>query len=105
MHRACYRFRQGPTVRKELWFGLAMFGTMLAYGQSGAPIREGTTIVVPALVESKSGEVAYGLSANNFLIKDDGVEQRVDLESDPGAQPLALLLVIQTGHNAAEQLV
>ncbi len=103
MHRACYRYCQGSMSRK-LWLGLAVFGAMLAYGQSGAPSRAGIKIMVPALVESKAGEVAYGLSGDNFLIKDDGIEQRVDLESDPGAQPLSLLLVIQTGHNAAAQL-
>jgi VWFA-related protein len=103
MHRACYRHCQ-RSMRKRLWLGLAMFGTMLAYGQSGAPSRAGTKILVPALVESKAGEVAYGLSVDNFSIKDDGIEQQVDLESDPGAQPLSLLLVIQTGHNAAAQL-
>lgn len=91
-------------MSRKLWLGLAVFGAMLAYGQSGAPSRAGIKIMVPALVESKAGEVAYGLSGDNFLIKDDGIEQRVDLESDPGAQPLSLLLVILTGHNAAAQL-
>jgi len=47
----------------------------------------GTTIVVPAVVESKSGEIAYGLSVDSFSIKDNGIEQRVHMESDPGAQP------------------
>jgi VWFA-related protein len=89
---------------RELWFGLAICGTVLCYGQSRTPTHEEATILVPALVESKSGEIAYGLSANNFSIKDDGIEQRVDLEHDPGVQPLSLLLVIQTGHNAAAQL-
>jgi VWFA-related protein len=87
-------------MRQELSIGLAIFATMFSYGQSGTPIHEGTTIVVPALVELKSGEIAYGLSVDNFSIKDNGIEQRVDVESDPGALPLSLLLVIQTGHDA-----
>jgi VWFA-related protein len=86
-------------MRQSLWLGLAIFGTAFSYGQSGTPIHEGTTIVVPALVESKSGEIAYGLSVDNFSIKENGIEQRVQMESDPGAQALSLLLVIQTGHD------
>ena len=40
--------------------------------------------MVPALIESKSGEIAYGLSVDNFSIKDNGIEQQVDVESDAG---------------------
>jgi VWFA-related protein len=89
---------------RTLWFSLVM-GLMLAsYGQTGTPVRGGPTIAVPALVESKSGEIAYGLSAQDFSIKDDGIEQRVGLEDDANPRPLSLLLVIQTGHNAAAEL-
>jgi hypothetical protein len=59
---------------------------------------------VPALVESKSGKIAYGLSVSDFSIKDNGVEQQIVLQSDLGAQPISLLFVIQTGHNSADEL-
>ena len=87
-------------MRQELLLGLAIFGTVLSDRQPKTPVQEETTILVPALVESKSGEIAYGLSADSFSIKDNGIEQRVRMESDPGAEPLSLLLVIQTGHDA-----
>jgi len=89
---------------KGLWISLAVFGSLLSYGQTSITKFGRTTVVVPALVESKSGEIAYGLTADNFSIKDDGIEQRFKLEKDPGAQPLSLLLVIQTGHNAGPEL-
>ena len=101
MHLACFHCRkQGSTLRREFSLGLAIFGTVFSYGQSGTPIHEGTTILVPALVELKSGEIAYGLTVDNFSIKDNGIEQRVQMESDPSVEPLSLLLVIQTGHDA-----
>jgi VWFA-related protein len=60
-------------------------------------------VPVPALVELRPGEIAYDLSASDFSIKDDGVEQQV-LMGDASSQPRSLLLVIQTGHNASAQL-
>lgn len=58
------------------------------------------TVMVPALVEEKSGEIAYDLSASDFSIRDNGVEQEVGLEGDTDLQGRSLLLVIQTGRNA-----
>ncbi|HTZ56722.1 MAG TPA: VWA domain-containing protein [Acidobacteriaceae bacterium] len=60
------------------------------------------TIPVPALVEVKSGEIAYDLSANDFTIKDQGIEQKVKLDEADSA-PHSLILVIQTGRNASLQ--
>jgi VWFA-related protein len=77
--------------------------TLGSYGQTVAPLHSGT-VWVPALVESKPGKIAYGLSVDDFSIKDNGTEQQVILQSDIGAQPISLLFVIQTGHNSAAQL-
>jgi VWFA-related protein len=89
---------------KRSCFGAVMCLTLGSFEQTVAPIRNGTTVWVPALVESKSEKIAYDLSADDFSIKDDGVEQRITLEKDTDAQPIALLLVIQTGQNVTAQL-
>jgi VWFA-related protein len=60
-------------------------------------------ITVPVLVEGRSGEITYDLSAGDFSIKDEGIEQRV-LAVDPAQRPLSLVLVIQTGHDVTAQL-
>jgi len=88
---------------KGSWVSLAMCLTLGSYGQTIAPINSGT-VWVPALVESKSGKIAYGLSVDDFSIKDNGIEQQIILQSDMGAQPISLLFVIQTGHSSAAQL-
>jgi VWFA-related protein len=72
-------------------------------GQTADPPVKARIVPVPALVEVRSGEIAYDLSASDFSIKDDGVEQQVRL-GDVDSQPRSLLLVIQTGHNASGQL-
>ena len=79
-----------------LCFSAGGFGQVVS-----APARN--LIAVPVLVEGRSGEIAYDLSAGDFSIKDDGIEQKV-LPVDPVQRPLSLVLVIQTGHDVAAQL-
>jgi hypothetical protein len=73
-------------------------------GQTAKPPAKRRTVPVQALVEGKSGEIAYDLSARDFTVRDNGVEQQVRLESDTAPPPRSVLLVVQTGRNAAAQL-
>jgi VWFA-related protein len=63
-----------------------------------------TLIVVPALVRSKSGALVYTLTAKDFILTDDGIEQKLTLEEDTGGEPLALVVVVETGGAGARQL-
>jgi len=63
-----------------------------------------TLVVVPALVKTKSGELVYTLKADDFLLTDDGVPQKLRLDEDTGSQPLALVLCVQTGGDGASHL-
>jgi hypothetical protein len=88
-----HRSQNGESeMLKGSWISLAMCLTLGSHGQTVAPIPPTGTVWVPALVESKSGKIAYGLSVDDFSIKDDGVEQQIVLQSDLGAQPISLLL-------------
>jgi VWFA-related protein len=73
------------------------------YAQASKIGQKGTVVQVPALVEEKSGEVVFDLSAKSFSIEDNGVQQSVHLETDEDIKPVSLCLVIQTGHNASLQ--
>jgi VWFA-related protein len=73
-------------------------------GQTAEPPAKRGTVPVQALVEGKSGEIAYDLSASDFSVRDNGVEQQVQLESATAPPPRSVLLVVQTGRNAAAQL-
>ena len=61
-------------------------------------------VLVPALVRTGSGQLVYTLTANDFTVTDDGVEQRVALDEDTGDQPLALVFVVETGRAGAHRL-
>ncbi|HUZ04342.1 MAG TPA: hypothetical protein VMU62_03210, partial [Acidobacteriaceae bacterium] len=45
-------------------------------------------VPVPTLVESKTGEPVFGLTAKDFIVKDNGVEQKnVRLDTDTDNAP------------------
>jgi VWFA-related protein len=63
-----------------------------------------TVVLVPAMVRTKAGELVFTLTANDFALADDGVEQKVTLEKDTDSEPLALVVAIETGGGGAHQL-
>ena len=61
-------------------------------------------VLVPAFVKTHHGELVFSLNADDFALTDDGVPQRLRLESDTDSQPLALVVVVQTGGLGASHL-
>lgn len=61
-------------------------------------------VVVPALVRTKSGQLVYTLKAKDFILTDDGIEQPLHLEQDTSDQPLAMVIVVETGGSGAGHL-
>jgi VWFA-related protein len=53
--------------------------------------------VVPALVRTLADELVYTLKQKDFVVTDDGVPQKVELEQDTGGEPLALVVVVEIG--------
>ncbi len=99
------------------------FGLMLLAGYSPAPMANAQTgnqktpgtltpvlrarsnvVLVPALVKTKSGEVVFSLTADDFMLTDNGVPQAVKLEPDTDSEPLALAVVVETGGDGALHL-
>jgi len=86
--------------------------TPFAFAQAPTPAAQqspvitanSTVVLVPALVTTKRGEPVFTLTANDFNLTDDGVTQPLTLEEDSGADPLALVVAIQTGGLGAHQL-
>ncbi|HEX3435269.1 MAG TPA: VWA domain-containing protein [Pseudacidobacterium sp.] len=72
-------------------------------GQTVLTVRS-NLVEVPVLVKTKSGQVVYELTANDFLLTDDGVPQKLTLDPDTDSQPLALAIVVQTGGAGARHL-
>ncbi len=63
-----------------------------------------TLVMVPALVTSKAGTVVFELTADDFLVTDNGVSQHVALDPETDSQPLALVIVVETGGAGARHL-
>jgi VWFA-related protein len=57
-------------------------------------------VLVPALVRDKGGGIVYGLTAQDFLITDEGVEQSIRMDEAADAKPVSIVLAIQTGGRA-----
>jgi VWFA-related protein len=61
-------------------------------------------VLVPALVKTKNGELVFSLTADDFVLTDNGVPQKLQLEPDTDSQPLALAVIVQTGGPGAAHL-
>lgn len=61
-------------------------------------------VLVPVLVKSKAGKIMFSLTADDFILTDDGVRQPVQMEADTLSQPLALAVIVQTGGLGASHL-
>ncbi len=63
-----------------------------------------TLVEVPVLVKTKDGQPVFALTANDFLLTDDGAPQAIRLEQDTDRQPLALAILVETGGAGARHI-
>jgi VWFA-related protein len=72
--------------------------------QASTLTARSTLVLVPALVRNKAGALVYTLKADDFVLTDDGVPQKLTLEQDTGGEPLALVVDLEGGGAGANQL-
>src|ERR1700761_3093390 len=60
-------------------------------------------VVTPVLVKDGDGSLVYSLTADDFVVRDNGVEQKIRLENNVDLPPLALVIAVQTAGNGARQ--
>ena len=68
-------------------------------------VARSTLVMVPVLATTKEGNVIFDLTADDFLLTDNGVSQDVSIEQDTDSQPLALAIVVETGGAGARHLI
>jgi VWFA-related protein len=85
---------------------LAAVGVCAQQSEKGQPTLtvRSTLVEVPILLKVKGGEVIFGLTADDFLVTDNGVPQHLTLDQDTDSQPLALAIVVETGGAGARHL-
>jgi VWFA-related protein len=98
--------------RRPLALGCILLATHAAqtHAQTSAPTvpptptlnANSTLVLVPALVRNKSGDLVFSLNADDFALTDDGVPQKLTLEEDTDAEPLALVVLIEAGAATSE---
>lgn len=75
---------------------------------SGIPpvlTTQSNLVLVPTSVTTLTGESVYSLTAQDFSLTDNGIEQQLAVDDDPGRTPLSLVVVVETGGFAATQVV
>ena len=71
--------------------------------QTAALRTQTDLVIVPALVQDANGKLVFTLNADDFQLTDDGVKQKLSLEENSSGQPLALVVVIETGGAGARE--
>jgi len=59
-----------------------------------------SVVLVPTLVEDRSGEVIYGLKPSDFILLDNGVKQNVHVDEEMDTDPVSLVICIQRSRDA-----
>ena len=62
--------------------------------------RNLTVVFVPALVKDHAGKLVFGLQAKDFIIEDDGIEQKVSMDEAEPQEAVSLVIAIQSGRSA-----
>ncbi len=57
-------------------------------------------VLVPTLVEQKSGAVVYGLGADSFSLTDNGVPQKIHVDDDLDTTPVSLVVCLEKGRSS-----
>jgi VWFA-related protein len=64
-------------------------------------LHGGTSVVlVPTLVTNIAGEPIFGLTAADFAIYDNGVQQKLQLDEQALGVPTSVVIAVQKGHSA-----
>ncbi len=70
-------------------------------GDQGYTLRTQSNIVlVPTTIQTKHGDMLYGLKQDQFVVEDNGVPQTAHLDEDTDSLGLSLVVVIQCSRSA-----
>jgi VWFA-related protein len=91
-------------LARFVFLSLVASGLGLAHAQQVPTLRARTNLVlVPTLVETKTGEPVFNLTAKDFVVTDNGVEQKIRLDTETYAQPISIVVLLQVGRSAVRE--
>jgi VWFA-related protein len=100
--------RGADSSNLRTWMKAAFQSGILVAAFAGAAVAQTTLhtmttlVVVPTLVQTAGKETAFSLTAEDFVLTDNGVPQKVTLEEET-KRPLSLVVLMQTGGVARGQ--
>jgi VWFA-related protein len=67
-------------------------------GQHAPTLRVTTSeVLVPTLVEKHDGSVVYGLKPDDFVLTDNGAQQKIRVQEEMDTAPVALVVAVEEG--------
>src|SRR5579864_2215163 len=89
-------------LKRRLIVVLVLFAALACWAQEKSTFTSQTNLVsVPTLVLNGEGKTVEGLHAQDFVIEDDGVEQKALVEDDLEVRPISLMIAVQCGRRAS----
>ena len=92
--------RPGSLPARVVFLAALILSISLAFSQDTTIRSESNLVLVPTLVKDSHDQIVYGLSQEDFIVEDDGVEQSARLDEIPDGQPISLIVAIQRGRRA-----
>jgi VWFA-related protein len=94
---------QSARVAISAFWVLGVWATGAAFAQETTFSTQSSVVIVPALVRDVQGNAVYGLTAKDFSIDDDGMEQAVSLDEAAEAEPVSVVVALQIGRRAERE--
>jgi len=66
-------------------------------------VAHSNLVFLPTRVQDKNGKTIYGLTADQFIVEDNGVRQAVQVDEEPGSSGLSLVVLVQCSRSAPEE--
>jgi VWFA-related protein len=95
MRRALLALLLLPAVAAPLWSQASS-----ADQQSFTLRTESNVVLLPTQVETKKGDILYGLKREQFVVEDNGVPQTIHLDDDTDPLGLSLVVAVQCSRSA-----
>ncbi len=84
---------------------LALAMTVAVVGQDTSKFSARSDLVfLPTRVQDKKGDTIYGLTAEQFIVEDNGMRKAVNVDEDPESTGLSLVVVVQCSRSAEREL-
>ena len=85
-------------LKKAFFIALLASVSCRSLGQENPVFRtESQIVIIPTVVRDANGQAVYGLEAKDFVVRDDDVEQPVQVDERSDIEPVSIVVAVQSG--------